>query len=40
MTIADNGPNPTGAQSTIAIAGIEPAHVDIKTLKIPAATFW
>jgi hypothetical protein len=39
MTITDNGPSPTGAQSTIATAGIEAAYADIKTLKIPPATF-
>ncbi len=39
MTITDNGPSPTGAQSTIASAGIEAAYADIKTLKIPTAKF-
>jgi hypothetical protein len=39
MTITDNGPNPSGAQATIASAGIEAAYVDIKNLAIPAATF-
>ena len=32
MTITDNGPSPTGAQSTIASAGIEAAYADIKNL--------
>ncbi|HVY40797.1 MAG TPA: right-handed parallel beta-helix repeat-containing protein [Polyangia bacterium] len=39
MTIMDNGPSPTNAQSTIATAGIEPAYADIKTLTIPATSF-
>ncbi|MBN1611673.1 MAG: right-handed parallel beta-helix repeat-containing protein, partial [Polyangiaceae bacterium] len=39
VTIEDNGPDPTGAQSTITNAGIESAYSDIKTLSIPAATF-
>lgn len=39
MTIMDNGPSPTGAQSTIANAGIEKAYADIKTMTIPAASF-
>lgn len=38
-TITDNGGNPSGAQNTIATAGIEPAYADIKTLTVPAATF-
>jgi hypothetical protein len=38
-TITDNGPNPSGAQATIASAGIEPAYADIKALTIPAAKF-
>jgi hypothetical protein len=39
MTIQDNGPSTTAAQSTIANAGIEAAYADIKTLKCPAASF-
>ncbi len=39
MTLMDNGPNPTGAQATMASAGIEPAYADIKKLTIPAASF-
>ena len=39
MTIMDNGPDPTGAQETIASAGIEPAYEYIKDLTIPAAQF-
>ena len=39
MTIMDNGPSPTMAQTTMMTAGIEPAYVDIKTLTIPPATF-
>ena len=35
-TVTDNGTNPSGAQNTIATAGIEPAYVDIKTLTVPA----
>jgi hypothetical protein len=38
-TITDNGANPSGAQNTIATAGIEAAYADIKTLTVPAATF-
>jgi len=38
-TITDNGGNPSGAQNTIATAGIEAAYADIKTLTVPAATF-
>jgi hypothetical protein len=38
-TITDNGANPSGAQNTIATAGIEPAYADIKTLTVPPATF-
>ncbi len=38
-TITDNGANPSGAQNTIATAGIESAYADIKTLTVPAATF-
>lgn len=37
--VSDNGANPTGAQSTMAAAGIEPIYADIKTLTIPVATF-
>ena len=37
--VTDNGENPTGAESTMATAGIEPAFLDIKELTIPAATF-
>ena len=39
MTVTDNGPNPTMAQSTIMNAGIESAYADIKNLNIPAARF-
>lgn len=35
-TITDNGANPSGAQNTIATAGIESAYADIKTLTVPA----
>ena len=38
-TITDNGGNPSGAQNTIATAGIESAYADIKTLTVPAANF-
>jgi hypothetical protein len=38
-TVTDNGPNPQGAQNTIATAGIEPAYADIKTLTVPPARF-
>lgn len=38
-TVEDNGPNPQGAQDTIATAGIAPAYVDIKSLTVPAAEF-
>jgi hypothetical protein len=38
-TVTDNGANPTGAQNTIATAGIEAAYADIKTLTAPPATF-
>ena len=38
-TITDNGGSPTGAQNTIATAGIEATYADIKTLTVPAATF-
>ena len=38
-TITDNGANPSGAQNTIATAGIEATYVDIKTLTVPPATF-
>ncbi len=34
-TITDNGSNPSGAQNTIAAAGIESTYADIKTLAIP-----
>jgi hypothetical protein len=34
-TITDNGANPSGAQNTIATAGIETAYADIKTLTVP-----
>jgi hypothetical protein len=36
-TISDNGGNPSGAQNTIATAGIESTYADIKTLTVPAA---
>jgi Right handed beta helix region len=38
-TITDNSGNPSGAQNTIANAGIEATYADIKTLTVPAATF-
>ena len=38
-TITDNGANPSGAQNTIATAGIEATYADIKTLTVPPATF-
>jgi hypothetical protein len=38
-TVTDNGGNPSGAQNTIATAGIESTYADIKNLTIPAATF-
>ena len=38
-TSDDNGPNPNGAQNTMAVAGIEPSYSDIKNLTIPLATF-
>jgi hypothetical protein len=38
-TVTDNGGNPSGAQNTIATAGIEATYADIKTLTVPAATF-
>lgn len=38
-TVTDNGGNPSGAQNTIATAGIETTYADIKTLTVPAATF-
>ncbi len=38
-TITDNGANPSGAQNTIATAGIESTYADIKTLTVPAAGF-
>jgi hypothetical protein len=38
-TATDNGGNPSGAQDTMASAGIEPGYADIKSLTIPAATF-
>lgn len=37
--VVDNGANLSGAQSTIAAAGIEPAYADIKTFALPAASF-
>jgi hypothetical protein len=33
------GTNPSGAQTTIAAAGIEPSYADIKTLTIPVPAF-
>jgi hypothetical protein len=39
MTISDNGPTPSGADTTKTSAGIEPAYADIKKLAIPAARF-
>lgn len=38
-TITDNSANPSGAQNTIAPAGIETAYADAKTLTVPAAAF-
>jgi hypothetical protein len=38
-TITDNGGNPSGAQNTIATAGIESTYADIKTLTVPDASF-
>ena len=38
-TITDNGANPSGAQNTIATAGIESTYADIKNLAVPAAKF-
>jgi hypothetical protein len=38
-TVTDNGANPTGAQNTIATAGIESTYADIKNLVVPAAKF-
>ena len=38
-TITDNSSNPSGAQTTIADAGLEPAYVNIKNMTVPAATF-
>jgi hypothetical protein len=38
-TVTDNGGNPSGAQNTIATAGIEATYADIKNLTVPAATF-
>jgi hypothetical protein len=38
-TITDNGANPSGAQNTIATAGIEATYADIKNLTLPPATF-
>jgi hypothetical protein len=35
----DNGANPSGAQNTMGVAGIEPSYADIKNLTIPSATF-
>ncbi len=37
--VTDNGANPSGAQETMASAGIEPSYADIKNLTIPLATF-
>ena len=38
-TITDNGGTPSGAQNTIATAGIESSYADIKTLTVPATKF-
>jgi hypothetical protein len=38
-TIFDNGAAPSGADGTMASAGIEPSYLDIKNLAIPAASF-
>ena len=38
-TITDNGGNPSGAQNTIATAGIEASYADIKTLTAPLPSF-
>ena len=34
-TITDNSSNPSGAQTTIADAGLEPAYVNIKNMTVP-----
>jgi len=38
-TVTDNSSNPSGAQNTMATAGLEPAYATIKSLTIPAAAF-
>jgi hypothetical protein len=39
-TVTDNGDNPSGAANTMAIAGIEPAYIDIKSrMTIPVPNF-
>jgi hypothetical protein len=37
--VSDNGASPSGAQDTMATAGLEPSYADIKSFAIPAATF-
>jgi hypothetical protein len=37
--LVDNSANPTGAETTMASAGIEPGYVDIKSMSMPAASF-
>jgi hypothetical protein len=37
--VTDNWASPSGAENTLATAGIEPAYADIKSLTLPAATF-
>jgi hypothetical protein len=38
-TLTDNGAAPSGAEDTMASAGLEPGYVDIKTMTIPSAAF-
>jgi hypothetical protein len=38
-SVTDNGASPSGAQDTMAAAGLEPSYADIKGFAIPAATF-
>jgi hypothetical protein len=37
--VADNGASPSGADKTLATAGIEPSYLDIKDLTVPVAAF-
>jgi len=39
MVVSDNGPHPSGADTTQTSASIKPAYADIKNLTIPAARF-